>query len=146
MESCDVYTLDQMMKDFVNGTLFTIKLDKKNLSEDGSIFYRFTMLDGRVVMWFSLHDNNHIYSIGLTTENLFPVSGTRLIAETDMDEPFYFKKIIIDPHTLDDDIPTTQKYIEELQVACVIGQAIENFFKNEFLQKYVKINDNANLN
>lgn len=119
-------------------TDYTIHLDKKNQYEDGSTFYRFTMLHGSVVFWFSLEKGNHIYTIGLTTENLFPVSSTRLIAETDMDEPFYFKKIIIDPHNLDDDIPTTIKYIKELKLACAIGQEIEHFFRNEFLQKYAE--------
>ena len=121
-------------------TDYSIHLDKKNQSEDGSTFYRFTMLNGNVVFWFSLEKNNHIYSIGLTTENLFPVSGTRLIAETDMNEPFYFKKIIVDPHTLNDDIHTTMKYIEELKLACVVGWEIEHFFNHEFLQKYVEEN------
>jgi len=133
----DVYTLDRAINDFLKGTLYTVKLDYKNKSDDGTIFFRFTMLDGRVTIWFTLHDNNSIYSIGINTENLFPISDTHLFPECYDDEPFYFKRIVIDPHTLNDDIPTTQKYIEELQLACIIGQAIEDFFKNKFLQEYV---------
>lgn len=116
---------------------FEITLDWKTISEDGSPFYRFKMLDGKVVFWFSLHNNKNIYSIGLMTDGLFPTSGVQLCAITDMDKPFYFKKILINPHTLHGDITTTLKYIEELQLACIIGMKIEQFFMTEFLEKYV---------
>ena len=115
-----------------------IKLDYKAISEDGSPFYRFVMLDGEIVFWFSLHHNKNIYDIGIATGTLFPVSGMMIFADTDMDEPFYFKQVIINPKALNADIQTTQRYIEELQLACAIGQRIEDFFKNEFLQKYAE--------
>jgi hypothetical protein len=119
-----------------NESDLAITLDKKAQLNDDSTFYRFTMLNGNIIIWFSLHNDNHIYTIGITTGKLFPVSGVQLFAETDGDEPFYFKRVIIDPYSLNDDIQTTKKYIEELELACAIGQAIENFFRNEFLQKY----------
>lgn len=126
-----------MQGKFVEGKGLTIKLDKKSSCADGSTFYRFTMLHGKVVIWFTLHNNRHIYSIGISTENLFPISKTRLFPQCSDDEPFYFERIIIDPHTLNDDISTTRKYIIELQLACAIGQGIEHFFKHEFLRQYV---------
>lgn len=124
------------MTNFANKLNLEIKLDYKTISEDGSPFYRFTMLGGEVVFWFSLHHNKNIYDIGVTTGTLFPVSNMVIFANTDMDEPFYFKQVIINPKALNADIQTTQKYIEELQLACAIGQRIEDFFKNEFLQNY----------
>jgi hypothetical protein len=126
------------MTDFANKLNLEIELDLKTTSEDGSTFYRFAMLDGKVIFWFSLHNNKDIYSIKVTTEELFPISGTMLYAYTNMDEPFYFENVIINPHTLNDDIITAQEYIKELQLACAIGQKIEDFFENEFLQKYVE--------
>lgn len=124
------------MTNSANKPNLEIKLDWKTISEDGSPFYRFTMLDGEVVFWFSLHHNKNIYDIGVTTGTLFPVSNMMIFANTDMDKPFYFKQVIINPKALNADIQTTQKYIEELQLACAIGQRIEDFFKNEFLQNY----------
>jgi hypothetical protein len=96
------------------------------------------MLDGDVVFWFSLHNNKDIYSIGVTTENLFHVSGTIIYALTTAEAPFYFDRISINSSSLNGDICTTQKCIEELQLACAIGQRIEDFFKNEFLQNYTE--------
>lgn len=123
---------------------FEIKLDEKfsaDLTEDDSVFYRFNLtgdrlLGGKVIFWFSLYNNKDIYSIGVNTENLFPVTGTMLFADTDMERPFYFKKVLINPHTLNGDIDRTQRYINELQLACDIGRRIEDFFNNEFLQNY----------
>lgn len=96
------------------------------------------MLDGEVIFWFSLHDNKDIYSIGVTTGNLFPVSGTTIYAFTTAEAPFYFDRIAINPSSLNGDIYMTQRYIEELQLACAIGLKIEQFFRTEFLQKYVE--------
>ena len=126
------------MKNSENKLNLEIKLDWKTISEDGSPFYRFTMLDGEVVIWFSLHNNKNIYDIGVTTGTLFPVSDMVIFADTNMDKPFYFKQVIINPKALNADIQTTQKYIEELQLARAIGQRIEDFFKNEFMQKYTE--------
>lgn len=126
------------MTDSTNRLNLEIKLDWKTISEDGSPFYRFTMLDGEVVFWFSLHNNKDIYSIGVTTGTLFPVSGTAICAFTTGEAPFYFDRIVINPSSLNGDIYTTQKYIEELQLACVIGLKIEQFFRTEFLQKYAE--------
>jgi hypothetical protein len=126
------------MTDSTNKLNLEIKLDWKTISEDGSPFYRFTMLDGEVVFWFSFHNNKDIYSIGVTTGTLFPVSGTAICAFTTSEAPFYFDRIAINPSSLNGDIYTTQKYIEELQLACVIGLKIEQFFRTEFLQKYAE--------
>lgn len=122
------------MTDFTNKLNLEIELDWKAISEDDSTFYRFVMLDGEVVFWFSLHHNKNIYDIGVTTGTLFPASKLMIFADTDI----YFKQIIINPKALNADIQTTQEYIKELQLACAIGQKIEDFFKNEFLQKYVE--------
>lgn len=126
------------MTDFTNKLNLEIELDWKSISEDGSPFYRFVMLDGEVVFWFSLHNNKDIYSIGVTTGTLFPVSGTMIYAFTTGEAPFYFDKVAINPHSLNGDIYTAQRYIEELQLACAIGLKIEQFFRTEFLQKYVE--------
>ena len=126
------------MADFTNKLNLEIELDWKAISEDGSTFYRFTMLDGEVIFWFSLHDNKDIYSIGVTAGNLFPVSGTTIYAFTTAEAPFYFDRIAINPSSLNGDIYTTQRYIEELQLACAIGLKIEQFFRTEFLQKYAE--------
>ena len=126
------------MTDFTNKLNLEIELDYKTISEDGAPFYRFVMLDGEVIFWFSLHDNKDIYSIGVTTGNLFPVSGTTIYAFTTAEAPFYFDRIAINPSSLNGDICTTQRYIEELQLACAIGLKIEQFFRTEFLQKYAE--------
>ncbi len=126
------------MANFANKLNLEIELDYKTISEDGSPFYRFVMLDGEVIFWFSLHDNKDIYSIGVTTGNLFPVSGTMIYAFTTAEAPFYFDRIAINPSSLNGDIYMTQRYIEELQLACAIGLKIEQFFRTEFLQKYAE--------
>lgn len=126
------------MANFANKLNLEIELDYKTISEDGSPFYRFVMLDGEVIFWFSLHNNKDIYSIGMMTGNLFPVSGTTIYAFTTAEAPFYFDRIAINPGSLNGDIYTTQRYIEELQLACAIGLKIEQFFRTEFLQKYAE--------
>lgn len=126
------------MTNFANKLNLEIELDYKTISEDGSPFYRFVMLDGEVIFWFSLHNNKDIYSIGMTTGNLFPVSGTTIYAFTTAEAPFYFDRIAINPSSLNGNICITQRYIEELQLACAIGLKIEQFFRTEFLQKYVE--------
>ena len=126
------------MADFANTLNLEIELDWKTISKDGSPFYRFVMLDGEVVFWFSLHNNKDIYSIGVTTGNLFPISRTMIYAFTTAEAPFYFDKIAINPCSLNGGIYTTQEYIKELQLACAIGLKIEQFFRTEFLQKYVE--------
>lgn len=126
------------MTNFANKLNLEIELDYKTISEDGSPFYRFVMLDGEVIFWFSLHNNKDIYSIGVTTGNLFPVSGTAIYALTTAEAPFYFDRIAINPSSLSGDIYTAQRYIEELQLACAVGLKIEQFFRTEFLQKYAE--------
>ena len=126
------------MANFANKLNLEIELDYKTISEDGSPFYRFVMLDGEVIFWFSLRDNKDIYSIGVTTGNLFPVSGTMIYAFTTAEAPFYFDRIAINLGSLNGDIYTTQRYIEELQLACAIGLKIEQFFRTEFLQEYAE--------
>lgn len=126
------------MTNFANKLNLEIELDYKTISEDGSPFYRFVMLDGEVIFWFSLHNNKDIYSIGVTTGNLFPISDTTIYAFTTAEAPFYFDRIAINSSSLNGDIYTTQRYIEELQLACAIGLKIEQFFRTEFLQKYVE--------
>lgn len=126
------------MTNFANKLNLEIELDYKTISEDGSPFYRFVMLDGEVIFWFSLHNNKDIYSIGVTTGALFPISGTTIYAFTTAEAPFYFDRIAINSSSLNGDIYTTQRYIEELQLACAIGLKIEQFFRTEFLQKYAE--------
>ena len=55
------------MANFTNKPNLEIKLDCKTISEDGSPFYRFTMLDGEIVFWFSFHHNKNISTTRLLT-------------------------------------------------------------------------------
>lgn len=113
-----------------------IKLDYKNQSKDGSTFYRF-LLNDNIIIWFSLYENKHIYSIGIKSDNLFPVSSVCFYADIDDDKPYHFNGIKIEARSLNCYIEETKRYIEELQLACAIAHEIENFFREKFLQEYV---------
>lgn len=114
-----------------------IKLDYKKQSEtEDSVFYRFILNDNTII-WFTLHNNKYIYSIGIKTDGLFPVSRATIFLDTDLNEPFYFNKAIIEAPSLNYSIEKTKQCIKELELACTLAQEIENFFKNIFLQEYV---------
>lgn len=114
-----------------------IKLDYKKQSEtEDSVFYRF-ILNDNIIIWFTLYDNKHIYSIGIKADNLFPVTETHLFADTDNNEPYYFKEVLIESYSLNYSIEKTKQCIKELELACTLAQEIEDFFKNIFLQEYV---------
>ena len=125
-----------------------IKLDfKKQSDTDNSIFYRFVLVNTKywrftsnesVIFWFTLHENKYIYSIGIKTDNLFPVSNATIFLDTDLDAPFYFNKAIIETPSFNYGVFDTKKCIKELDLACDIAEEIDDFFKNRFLQEYVK--------